>query len=313
MGSICFGIDIGGTSVKLGLFTQEGELLDNWEIPTRKEDKGSFILQDVAASVEGKIKEKSLNKEDIVGIGIGVPGPVTEDGTVVQCVNLGWGTFNVANEMKALTGLETKVGNDANVAALGEMWQGGGKGYKNLIMVTLGTGVGGGVILDGNILTGSNGAAGEIGHITVSYDETESCNCTKHGCLEQFASATGIVKEAKRILEKSEEASTLRNVPALSAKAIFDAAKEGDALALRSVDQLGRYLGIALSHVSAVVDPQAFVIGGGVSKAGDMLTEVIRKHYEQNVMLALKGKEFKLALLGNDAGIYGSAKLILGK
>ncbi len=313
MGSICFGIDIGGTSVKLGLFTQEGELLDNWEIPTRKEDKGSFILQDVAASVEGKIKEKSLNKEDIVGIGIGVPGPVTEDGTVVQCVNLGWGTFNVANEMKALTGLETKVGNDANVAALGEMWQGGGKGYKNLIMVTLGTGVGGGVILDGNILTGSNGAAGEIGHITVSYDETESCNCTKHGCLEQFASATGIVKEAKRILEKSEEASALRNVPALSAKAIFDAAKEGDALALRSVDQLGRYLGIALSHVSAVVDPQAFVIGGGVSKAGDMLTEVIRKHYEQNVMLALKGKEFKLALLGNDAGIYGSAKLILGK
>lgn len=313
MGSICFGIDIGGTSVKLGLFTQEGELLDNWEIPTRKEDKGSFILQDVAASVEGKIKEKSLNKEDIVGIGIGVPGPVTEDGTVVQCVNLGWGTFNVANEMKALTGLETKVGNDANVAALGEMWQGGGKGYKNLIMVTLGTGVGGGVILDGNILTGSNGAAGEIGHITVSYDETESCNCTKHGCLEQFASATGIVKEAKRILEKSEEASTLRNVPALSAKAIFDAAKAGDALALRSVDQLGRYLGIALSHVSAVVDPQAFVIGGGVSKAGDMLTEVIRKHYEQNVMLALKGKEFKLALLGNDAGIYGSAKLILGK
>lgn len=313
MGSICFGIDIGGTSVKLGLFTQEGELLDNWEIPTRKEDKGSFILQDVAASVEAKIKEKSLNKEDIVGIGIGVPGPVTEDGTVVQCVNLGWGTFNVANEMKALTGFETKVGNDANVAALGEMWQGGGKGYKNIIMVTLGTGVGGGVILDGNILTGSNGAAGEIGHITVSYDETESCNCTKHGCLEQFASATGIVKEAKRILETSEEASVLRNIPALSAKAIFDAAKEGDALALRSVDQLGRYLGIALSHVSAVVDPQAFVIGGGVSKAGDMLTEVIRKHYEQNVMLALKGKEFKLALLGNDAGIYGSAKLILGK
>lgn len=313
MGSICFGIDIGGTSVKLGLFTQEGELLDNWEIPTRKEDKGSFILQDVAASVEGKIKEKSLNKEDIVGIGIGVPGPVTEDGTVIQCVNLGWGIFNVAKEMKALTGLETKVGNDANVAALGEMWQGGGKGYKNLIMVTLGTGVGGGVILDGNILTGSNGAAGEIGHITVSYDETESCNCTKHGCLEQFASATGIVKEAKRILEKSEEASVLRNVPALSAKAIFDAAKEGDALALRSVDQLGRYLGIALSHVSAVVDPQAFVIGGGVSKAGDMLTEVIKKHYEQNVMLALKGKVFKLALLGNDAGIYGSAKLILGK
>lgn len=313
MANLCFGIDIGGTSVKLGLFTITGELLDNWEIPTRKEDKGSFILQDVAASLEKKIIEKALNKEDIIGIGIGVPGPVKEDGTVLQCVNLGWGIINVAKEMKALTGFDTKVGNDANVAALGEMWQGGGKGYNDLIMVTLGTGVGGGVILGGKIVTGSNGAAGEIGHITVSYDETESCNCTKHGCLEQFASATGIVKETRRLLEKSGEASSLRNVGVLSAKAIFDAAKEGDSLALQSVEQLGRYLGIALSHVAAVVDPEAFVIGGGVSKAGEMLTEVIKKHYEQNVMLALKGKEFKLATLGNDAGIYGSAKLILEK
>ncbi len=313
MANLCFGIDIGGTSVKLGLFTKTGELLDNWEIPTRKEDKGSFILQDVAASLEKKITEKSLNKEDIIGIGIGVPGPVKEDGTVLQCVNLGWGIINVAKEMKALTGFDTKVGNDANVAALGEMWQGGGKGYNDLIMVTLGTGVGGGVILGGKIVTGSNGAAGEIGHITVSYDETESCNCTKHGCLEQFASATGIVKETRRLLAKSDEASSLRKLEALSAKAIFDAAKEGDALALQSVEQLGRYLGIALSHVAAVVDPEAFVIGGGVSKAGEMLTDVIKKHYEQNVMLALKGKEFKLATLGNDAGIYGSAKLILEK
>ncbi|BCK01197.1 ROK family glucokinase [Anaerocolumna chitinilytica] len=313
MANLCFGIDIGGTSVKLGLFTITGELLDNWEIPTRKEDKGSFILQDVAASLEKKIIEKALNKEDIIGIGIGVPGPVKEDGTVLQCVNLGWGIINVAKEMKTLTGFDTRVGNDANVAALGEMWQGGGKGYNDLIMVTLGTGVGGGVILGGKIVTGSNGAAGEIGHITVSYDETESCNCTKHGCLEQFASATGIVKETRRLLEKSDEASSLRNVGVLSAKAIFDAAKEGDSLALQSVEQLGRYLGIALSHVAAVVDPEAFVIGGGVSKAGEMLTEVIKKHYEQNVMLALKGKEFKLATLGNDAGIYGSAKLILEK
>ncbi|SHO48819.1 ROK family glucokinase [Anaerocolumna xylanovorans] len=313
MGNLCFGIDIGGTSVKLGIFTKEGELSDKWEIPTRKEEKGSFILKDVAASLEKKIEEKSLNRDDIIGIGIGVPGPVREDGTVLQCVNLGWGIINVAQEMKTLTGFDTKVGNDANVAALGEMWQGGGKGYKDLIMVTLGTGVGGGVILDGKIVTGSNGAAGEIGHVTVSYDEPESCNCTKHGCLEQFASATGIVKETKRMLEGSDEPSSLREVPVLSAKAIFDAAKKGDVLALRSVDQLGRYLGIALSHVAAVVDPEAFVIGGGVSKAGEMLIEVIKKHYEQNVMLALKGKEFKLATLENDAGIYGSAKLILGK
>lgn len=313
MERLCFGIDIGGTSVKLGLFTDQGNLLDKWEIPTRKDNGGELILGDVAGSVQAKIKELKLDKSQIIGIGIGVPGPVTEDGTVLKCVNLGWGVFNVAAEMKRLTGFETKVGNDANVAALGEMWQGGGKGYKNLIMVTLGTGVGGGVILDGEILTGSNGAAGEIGHITVNYDEKESCNCGKCGCLEQFASATGIVKEAKRLLNESKEPSRLRELQYLSSKSIFDCAKEGDILAKQLVEQLGWYLGIALSHVAAVVDPQAFVIGGGVSKAGSMLTDLIKEQYEKNVMYALKNKEFKLAELGNDAGIYGSAKLIVGK
>ncbi len=313
MEKLCFGIDIGGTTVKLGLFTEKGNLIDKWEISTRKEDNGSLILGDVTKSIQEKIEEKGLDKDQIIGIGIDVPGPVTEDGTVLQCVNLGWGIFNVSDEMKRLTGFDTKVGNDANVAALGEMWQGGGKGYKNLIMVTLGTGVGGGVILNGKILTGSNGAAGEIGHITVNYEEQERCNCTKYGCLEQFASATGIVKETKRLLNNSTEPSKLRELQYLSAKAIFDCAKEGDLLANKSVEQLGRYLGIALSHVAAVVDPQAFVIGGGVSKAGSMLTDVIKKHYEQNVMFALKNKEFKLAELGNDAGIYGCAKLIIEK
>ncbi len=313
MERLCFGIDIGGTSVKLGLFNEKGNLLDKWDIPTRTDNGGELILADVASSVQNKIEEAKLVKEQIIGIGIGVPGPVMEDGTVLRCVNLGWGVFNVADEMKRLTGFNTKAGNDANVAALGEMWQGGGKGYKNLIMVTLGTGVGGGVILDGEILTGSKGAAGEIGHITVNYDEKDSCNCGKHGCLEQFASATGIVKEARRLLNKSEEPSKLRELQHLSSKTIFDCAKEGDILANRLVEQLGWYLAIALSHVASVVDPQAFVIGGGVSKAGSMLTDLIKKYYENNVMIALKDKEFKLAELGNDAGIYGSAKLIIGK
>lgn len=313
MERLCFGIDIGGTSVKLGLFTDKGSLLDKWEIPTRTEDSGSHILEDVAVSVNQKIAADHLDRESIIGIGIGVPGPVTEDGTVIHCVNLGWGVFNVAQETKRLTGFETKVGNDANVAALGEMWQGGGRGYKNLIMVTLGTGVGGGVILDGEILTGSNGAAGEIGHITVNYEEEDSCNCGRKGCLEQFASATGIVKEAKRLLEKSSEPSKLREVQFLSAKAIFDCAKEGDVLAGELVEQLCKYLAIAMSHIAHVVDPQAFVIGGGVAKAGTILTDSIKKYYENNVLFALKNKDFKLAELGNDAGIYGSAKLIIGK
>lgn len=312
MGKYCIGVDIGGTTVKIGLFTDKGNVKDKWEIVTRKDEGGSFILSDIAASVDEKLEQEKINKKDILGIGLGIPGPITADGTVLKCVNLGWGIFNVAEEVKKLTGISNvKVGNDANVAALGEMWQGGGKGYKNLVMMTLGTGVGGGIILNGEILTGSKGAAGEIGHITVNYDEEDTCNCGKRGCLEQFASATGIVKEAKRILLVSDKPSKLRELQYLSAKAIFDAAKEGDELANDLVDQLAKYLGIAASHIAAVVDPEAFVIGGGVSKAGEILTSRIKKNYEKNVMFALQNKEFRLAELGNDAGIYGCVKMVL--
>ena len=293
MAKYCFGVDIGGTTVKIGLFSEKEELLDKWEIVTRKDEGGSLILSDIAQSLSDKMEEKGITKDDIVGIGLGVPGPITADGTVLKCVNLGWGVFNVANEVSSLTGIENvKVGNDANVAALGEMWKGGGKGHKNMVMMTLGTGVGGGIIINGKILAGSNGAAGEIGHLTVNYDEEETCGCGKKGCLEQFASATGIVKEANRLLLKTDKPSKLRDIQYLSAKEIFDNAKAGDELAGVLVEQLGRYLGIACSHISAVVDPEVYVIGGGVSKAGDILTDVIKKHYEDNVMFALKGKEF---------------------
>lgn len=312
MAKYCFGVDIGGTTVKIGLFNSEETLVDKWEIVTRKDEGGSCILPDIAKAIEGKMQEMSIAKEDIVGIGIGVPGPITSEGKVLKCVNLGWGIFNVAEEVTKLTGIENvKVGNDANVAALGEMWKGGGRGYENMVMVTLGTGVGGGIIINGDILAGSNGAAGEIGHITVNYNEEDACGCGKKGCLEQFASATGIVKEANRLLFKSDKPSHLRDIQYLSAKAIFDCAKDGDELAGLLVEQLGRNLGLACSHIAAVVDPQAFVIGGGVSKAGTILTDVIKKYYEGNVMFALKGKEFKLAELGNDAGMYGCAKMVL--
>ena len=312
MKKFCIGVDIGGTTVKIGLFSEQGKVEEKWEIVTRKDECGSFILSDIAASIQEKLEKHNIAKDKVAGIGIGVPGPVTEDGTVLKCVNLGWGIFNVADEVRKLTGIQNiKVGNDANVAALGEMWQGGGKGYKNIVMMTLGTGVGGGIILDGKILTGSKGAAGEIGHITVNYDEEDTCNCGKRGCLEQFASATGIVKEAKRLLLVSDKASKLRDLQYLSAKAIFDAAKEGDELADDLVDELTKYLGIAASHIAAVVDPEAFVIGGGVSKAGEILTNRIKQNYEKNVMFALQNKEFKLAELGNDAGIYGCAKMVI--
>lgn len=307
-----FGIDVGGTTVKIGLFTLDGTVLDKWEVVTRKENDGELILPDIADSLNEKMQEKGIKKEEVRGIGVGVPGPVTEDGTVRICVNLGWGIFNVADKLRSLTGIENvKVNNDANVAALGEMWKGGGKGYRYVVMITLGTGVGGGVIYDGRILSGVIGAAGEIGHITVEFDEPDSCNCKKHGCLEQYASATGIVKEAKRLLAKVDTPSTIREIENLTAKDIFDAAKEKDELSIQLVEQLGMYLGRVTSHVAATVDPEVFVIGGGVSKAGTILTEVIKRHYEENVMEALKNKEFKLAELGNDAGIFGSAKMVL--
>lgn len=309
----CFGIDVGGTTVKLGLFQEDGNLVDKWEIVTRKEENGKYVLPDVAASVKEKLEEKKISQTDVLGIGIGVPGPVTSDGTVIQCVNLGWGIINVTSELKKLIDVPVYVGNDANVAALGEAWQGGGKGYQNVVMITLGTGVGGGIILNGSILTGTKGAAGEIGHILVNYDETDHCGCGKTGCLEQYASATGIVKETKRLLAKTDKASSLRNINELTAKDIFDEAKAGDELAKEAVAQLCKYLGIASSHIAQIIDPEAFVIGGGVSRAGTILTENISKYYNERVMLALKDKVFCLATLGNDAGIYGCAKLALGK
>lgn len=307
----CFGVDIGGTTVKMGLFTVDGEVTDKWEIVTRKEDAGKHILGDIAESIKEKMKELDLTINDIEGIGIGVPGPVKEDGTVLKCANLGWGVFNVADEVRNLTGIENiKVGNDANVAALGEMWQGGGKGYENLVMVTLGTGVGGGVILGGKILTGSNGAGGEIGHMRVNYEEKDVCGCGKTGCLEQYASATGIVKVAKRAMEQYTGKSAIMEGE-LSAKSVFDAAKAGDELAKEVVEEFGFNLGVALAHIAQVIDPEVFVIGGGVSRAGQIIIDVVSKYYEENVMFALKNKAFKMAELGNDAGIFGSARMVL--
>ncbi len=307
----CFGVDIGGTTVKMGLFTVDGKVTDKWEIPTRKEENGKYILEDIAKSVKERMQRDTLTLEDIAGLGIGVPGPVKEDGTVLKCANLGWGVFNVADTVRELTGIENvKVGNDANVAALGEMWQGGGKGYNNLVMVTLGTGVGGGVILGGKILTGSNGAGGEIGHIRVNYEEKDVCGCGKTGCLEQYASATGVVRLAKKALEKKEKKTTLV-ADDLSAKTVFDAAKAGDELAMDIVEKFGFYLGMALAHISQVIDPEVFVIGGGVARAGQIIIDEVSKNYEENVMFALKNKAFKMAELGNDAGIYGSARMVL--
>ena len=311
MAKYVFGVDIGGTTVKIGLFSVEGELLDKWEITTRTDEGGKYILSDIAESVKDKMTEKLINKEDVAGIGMGVPGPVKEDGTVLRCVNLGWGIFNAAEELEKLIGLPVKAGNDANMAALGEMWQGGGKGYKDIVMVTLGTGVGGGIILGGKMLSGVNGAGGEIGHIQVNTEENETCGCGRKGCLEQYTSATGIVRSANIALNNSDKPSSLRSVQYVSAKEVFDAAKKGDELASQLVENHGKCLGKALSNIACVVDPEVFVIGGGVSKAGDIITKTTEKYFQENAFHACKKTKFTLATLGNDAGMYGGACAIL--
>jgi glucokinase len=311
MEKLCFGIDIGGTGIKVGLFNFTGDLLDKWVIDTRKTDNGKAVLKDAADFIEKILVDKGLSKEQILGIGVGIPGPVKDNGDVLELPNLGLGYFNIEEEMSEMTDLKVKAGNDANVAALGEQWKGSGKGFMNMVLVTIGTGVGGGVINQGKILAGSGGAGGEIGHIPVNFNEEEFCGCGKQGCLEQYASATGIVRLATQAIKRGDKSSTLTKTEYISAKTVFDLAKQGDALALGVVDEACRYLGIALANVAQVVDPEAFVIGGGVSKAGDILIQYIKKHYTPYVMNALKDRTFVIASLGNDAGIYGCARLIL--
>ena len=310
MGKVLFGVDVGGTTVKLGCFDTEGNLLDKWEIPTRTEDKGSNIIGDIAGSILVKLAKDDIDKKDVVGIGIGVPGPVKSDGTVIMAANLGWRDVNVNKELEELTGIKVKTSNDANVAALGEMWRGGGQGYSNVVAVTLGTGVGGGIIVDGKIVNGSTGAGGEIGHIHLEDNESEACGCGGHGCLEQYASATGVVRLAKKKLADSSKDSVLRDGE-VTAKDVWDAVKDGDELAKEVAEIYGEYLGKGLAAVADVVNPEVFVIGGGVSKAGRVLIEYMEPHFDKYVFPGAKGAKFALAKLGNDAGIYGAARLVL--
>lgn len=243
---IVLGIDIGGTTCKCGVFTTDGTLVYKDEIPTRKDEGGSLILSDIKEHIPELVKAAGRSCDEIKGVGIGVPGAVREDGTVNKCVNLGWGVFNVAQTFKDMTGYEVKVGNDANMAALGEYWMGSAKAYSSVVLVTIGTGVGGGVIIDGKPICGYNGAAAEIGHLPIVEEETEYCNCGNKGCLEQVASATGIVRTATRMLNATDEPSALRALPYISAKAVFDEAKSGDSCAIKIVDYVCRYLGKAL-------------------------------------------------------------------
>ena len=306
-----FGIDLGGTTVKIAYFDETGTILEKWEIPTVTADGGKQILPDIADSIHAFLQAHNINESNILGLGIGVPGPVNAKGVVNKCVNLGWGVFNISQQLTELTGFPVKAGNDANVAALGEFWKGGGKGCDNMVFITLGTGVGGGIVVEGNLLHGAHGSGAEVGHICVNPEETLQCNCGNYGCVEQYCSATGIVRLAKLHLASSEAPSVLRNVENLTCKDIFDAAKAEDKVALAILDQVYHYMGLFLANVCSTVNPEVVVIGGGVSKAGDMLVKGIEPYFHKHVFHAASGAKFAMASLGNDAGAYGAFKLAL--
>lgn len=308
-----FGVDIGGTTVKIGFFTSDGQLLKKWEIPTSTENNGASVLPDIAASLSSFLEDKSIEPDEIEGIGIAVPGPVNMKGIVNRCVNLGWGVVNLREEMNRLLPEipNVRAGNDANAAALGEFWQGGGKGHESAILITLGTGVGGGVVEDGHIIAGKNGGAGEIGHMTVEPSETQICTCGKYGCLEQYASANGIVRLAHRMLKESDKPSALRSMASFTSREICDLARDHEPMAESILDRCSYYLGLALSYAACTADPDVIILGGGMSAAGEILTSRIQKYYSHYVFHASAHTPIVLARLGNDAGIYGSARMVL--
>lgn len=309
----CLGVDIGGTFVKLGLFTIEGELLDKWQIPTRKEDESSHVLPDIAETLEAKLAEKNISKVDVAGVGFGTPGPVTEDGVAVCPANLAWKNKPVAKELSELLGLPCRGGNDVNVAGLGEMWRGGAKGYQNVVVVPIGTGIGAAIIVNGRVVTGTVGAAGEIGHIHVDDEIKEPCGCGAVGCVEQFSSATGLIRMAKKVINETDRPTALRQIEELDAKAVIDAAKAGDEAAEEIFDKFCDYLGYSLAATAAVIDPEIFILGGGVSKAGQVLLDRVQGYFKKYVWPGRRDIPFAFAQLGNDAGIYGAASMVIGE
>lgn len=312
------GIDLGGTSVKLAILTTEGEIQEKWSIKTNILDEGSHIVPDIIDSIQQRFESHGLTKDDFLGVGMGSPGVVdSEAGTVIGAYNLNWKTLQLVKEQfETALGLPFFIDNDANVAALGEQWVGAGNNNPNVVFMTLGTGVGGGVIAAGNLIRGVKGAGGELGHITVDFDEPFACTCGKKGCLETVASATGIVNLSRRYADQYAGDAKLKQMiddgQDVTAKDVFDLAKEGDDLALIVYRHFSEYLGVACANIAAVLNPAYIVLGGGVSAAGEFLLDGVRKVFAENSFPQIKeSTEIVLATRGNDAGVLGAASLVL--
>lgn len=312
------GIDLGGTSIKLAILTQEGEIQQKWSIPTNILDGGSHIVSDIIASIQHQMEQLNLTSKDFLGIGMGSPGVVDRKrGTVVGAYNLNW-----KSEQEIKTRIETELGlpfyidNDANVAALGEKWVGAGENDPDVVFITLGTGVGGGIIAENHLIHGVAGAGGEIGHLTVDFEKAFMCTCGKPGCLETVASATGVVNLSRRLAQEYAGDSILKAMlddgQEVTAKVVFDLAKQDDSLALMVYEKFSHYLGLACSHIGNLLNPSAIVIGGGVSAAGEFLLVGVQKYFGLYAFPQVKqSTKIRLAELGNDAGVIGAASLVV--
>lgn len=319
MGKKIIGIDLGGTTVKFGILNEKGEIQQKWSIETDIAEGGTRIVPSIVDSIRKHMDMYQMSADDFIGIGMGSPGTIDhEEGTVIGAYNLNWKTLQyVKRDIESETGIPFFIDNDANVAALGEAWKGAGDSEPNVVFLTLGTGVGGGIVVDKKLVHGTIGAAGEVGHITVEPELGFSCTCGKEGCLETVASATGVVHLARDFADHFAGDSKLKFLiddgQLITAKDVFDLAKEADPLALRVVDKVGYYLGLASSHLANSLNPSTIVLGGGVSKAGEILTESIQPYFEKYTFPTIRqSTKIRLAALGNDAGIIGASSLVKG-
>lgn len=310
------GIDLGGTTIKFGILTLEGEVQEKWAIETNTLENGRHIVSDIVESLKHRLSLYGLTKDDFLGIGMGSPGAVDRTSkTVTGAFNLNWAdTQEVGSVIEKEVGIPFFIDNDANVAALGERWVGAGANNPDVVFVTLGTGVGGGVIADGNLIHGVAGAGGEIGHMIVDPENGFTCTCGNKGCLETVASATGVVRVARQLAEQYEGSSAIKaaidNGDIVTSKDIFIAAEDGDKFANSVVERVSRYLGLAAANISNILNPDSVVIGGGVSAAGEFLRSRVEKYFVTFAFPQVKkSTKIKIAELGNDAGIIGAASL----
>ena len=310
MHGIIAGADVGGTMLKLALFTEEGTLLRKWSVKSPSRDEIGSLFSLIGGEFREKAEELRNDHGPFLAAGINLPGPVKADGHLANCVNLGMGSCYPAEELEQVLGVPCAAANDANGAAIGEARFGAARGYENVVMLTLGTGIGSGVIVNGKLIAGNRGMGGEIGHLVVRPEETVPCNCGNRGCLEQYASANGNVRVAKQLLaDHPETASVLRSMQSISSRDVFDAAEKGDPIACEALEIFGDTLGLALAHVFHILDTDIFVIGGGVSHSGQIVIDLVEKGFRKYMHLIDEMPEFKLAALGNDAGVYGAMTL----